>query len=373
MRDTMHHIDSSVIISFLKAILRKFRECVENPLGLAGVAAKKLTSRLRMLLGRVKTASCHVLYGAHSCLVPVNAATTKVFKQLQDKKKASRNTCATDYRHLLLELFFIMSNLFREEADEHNRTHRGSPVVDPSEELIGVANVFLRWYKLFRQTTPGKTAGAISTLHALSLRYIAIICIIDAIYIIYYSAFIDINSVMKRLLDLFKTVSPYKNGSNRLIMDTEKVHGIKHCHVDVLNWANLINSSCDGPEAGHKTWIHQQGLKTNQGASSAKTLMTHSLNKEASQLLCDAMKCRVEDGDARAEDWRDSNCNILPADRFWNTSCDITYAAYNEGPCMGIKKINIWERAKLYTTIICIICIIITITITLIFGRFVVI
>ncbi len=38
---------------------------------------------------------------------------------------------------------------------------------------------------------------------------------------------------MKRLLDLFKTFLPYKNGSNRLIMDTEKVHGIKHCHVGV--------------------------------------------------------------------------------------------------------------------------------------------
>jgi hypothetical protein len=177
---------------------------------------------------------------------------------------------------------------------------------------------------------------------------------------------------MKRLLDLFMTVFPYENGSNRLIMDTEKVHGIKHIHVDVLNWANPINSCCDGPEAGHKTWIHQQGLKTNQGASSATTLMTHSLNKEASQLLCDAMKCRVEDGDARAEDWRDSNGKILPADRFWNTSGDITCAADNEGPCMGIH-INIWELANVYIAIMHIICIIITLTITLIFGRFVVI
>jgi hypothetical protein len=46
MRDTMHQIDSGVIISFLKAILRKFRECVELSLGMAGAAAKKLSSRL---------------------------------------------------------------------------------------------------------------------------------------------------------------------------------------------------------------------------------------------------------------------------------------------------------------------------------------
>ncbi len=80
---------------------------------------------------------------------------------------------------------------------------------------------------------------------------------------------------------------PYTNKLNRHIMDTEKVHSIKHCHVDAANYANPINCACDGPEGGHKTWVHQQGLRTNQGSSSAKTLMTpsHSLNKEACQLL----------------------------------------------------------------------------------------
>ncbi len=99
-----------------------------------------------------------------------------------------------------------------------------------------------------------------------------------------------------RLLQLFKTAFPYRNGLGRQIMDTEKVHFIKHCHVDVINYANPIHCCCDGPEGGHKTWVHEQGLKTNQGPSAAKTLMPHSLNKEASQLLCDAMQCRLEDG-----------------------------------------------------------------------------
>ena len=170
MRDTLHQIDSGVIISFLKAILRKFRECVEIPLGIAGAAAKKLTNRLRRLLGKEKTASGHLLYGAHSCLVPVNFATTNVFKQLAEKQKAARNTRSCDYRHLLLLLPFILSNLFRGEVEEHNTHHRAAPVIDPSEELIGVTNVFLRWYKLFRQTTPAKTAADINILRSLSDR-----------------------------------------------------------------------------------------------------------------------------------------------------------------------------------------------------------
>lgn len=178
MRDPMHQIDSGVIISFLKAVLRKFRECVEFPLGITGAAAKKLTGRLRRLLGKEKTASGHVMHGAHACIVPVNYATTNVFKQLEDKQKAARNTRSCDYRHLMLLLPFCLSNLFREEVEEHNSTHPGAAVVDPSEELIGVTNVFLRWYKLFRQTTPGKTAADITLLRSLSLRYVSIKTII---------------------------------------------------------------------------------------------------------------------------------------------------------------------------------------------------
>ena len=80
MRDTMHQIDSGVIISFL---LRKFRECVELPLGIDGAAAAKLTARLRKLLGKEKIASGHIMHGAHACLVPVNFHTSNVFRPRQ--------------------------------------------------------------------------------------------------------------------------------------------------------------------------------------------------------------------------------------------------------------------------------------------------
>ena len=78
----------------------------------------------------------------------------------------------------MLLLPFCLSNLFREEVEEHNSTHPGAAVVDPSEELINVTNVFLRWYKLYRQTTPGKTAADITLLRSLSLRYVSIIRIV---------------------------------------------------------------------------------------------------------------------------------------------------------------------------------------------------
>ena len=91
-----------------------------------------------------------------------------------------------------------------------------------------------------------------------------------------------------RLLDMFRTVFPYVNRLGRLIMDTEKAHSIKHCHLDVINFANPINCSCDGPEGGHKKWVKEQGAKTNQGVTSALTMMEHSVRKEASEMLCES-------------------------------------------------------------------------------------
>ena len=53
-------------------------------------------------------------------------------------------------------------------------------------------------------------------------------------------------------------------------------------------------------------------------SQSALTLMNLSLSKEASQLLCDAMRCRLEDEDASSEIWKDSGGREfkLAPDRF---------------------------------------------------------
>ncbi len=65
----------------------------------------------------------------------------------------------------------------------------------------------------------------------------------------------------------------------------------------------------------------------------------------------DAMRCRVEDGDATAENWEDSHGDSLPADRFWNIASECNISADDVGPCMGIE-LNIWERAKATVAII---------------------
>jgi hypothetical protein len=59
------------------------------------------------------------------------------------------------------------------------------------------------------------------------------------------------------------------------------------------------------------------------------------------------MQARVEDGDATAEDWTDSNGDSLPADRFLNDASGASIVA-DDGPCMRIE-LNIWERAKVPT------------------------
>jgi hypothetical protein len=48
--------------------------------------------------------------------------------------------------------------------------------------------------------------------------------------------------------------------------------------------------SAEAPETGHKFWIKEPGGNTNQGPKAALTMMNHMLNKEASQLLCEAVQ-----------------------------------------------------------------------------------
>ncbi len=54
MRDPMHQIDLGAIIHLIKAILRKFNECVEVALEQYGLAAKRLGKRFRLMLAKRK-------------------------------------------------------------------------------------------------------------------------------------------------------------------------------------------------------------------------------------------------------------------------------------------------------------------------------
>jgi hypothetical protein len=57
------------------------------------------------------------------------------------------------------------------------------------------------------------------------------------------------------------------------------------------------------------------------------------------------MQCRVEDGEATAEVWKDCNGRAMAPDRFWNTGIESDIAGDDDGPFMGIE-LNIWERMK---------------------------
>jgi hypothetical protein len=159
-----------------------------------------------------------------------------------------------------------------------------------------------------------------ANLRSLSDRYLTAICIKYIIYIMYIFCVIHIIHIIyldSRLLQLFKTVFPYRNRAGSLIMDNEKVHWASF-HQTPSHGRDKLCKSCDWPEGGHKTWVHEHGLRTNQGPTTAMTVMTHSLKKVAShwKLLCDTMSCQLEHGDATAEDWTDSKGNSLCPDRF---------------------------------------------------------
>ena len=74
-------------------------------------------------------------------------------------------------------------------------------------------------------------------------------------------------------------------------------------------------------------------------------MMEHSQRKEASELLCDEVQSRINDGDVPNDKWIDSNGMAIPPNRFCPDSAGEENHHDDEGPCMGIQ-VNIWERAK---------------------------
>ena len=68
------------------------------------------------------------------------------------------------------------------------------------------------------------------------------------------------------------------------------MHSIKHAPNDIARYGDTENLNVEGPEKSHKEWVKRQGGKTNQGSTSHRTMMVHSLRKEASNLLCEAVQ-----------------------------------------------------------------------------------
>ena len=56
MRDPMHQVDLGVIVHLIRAILRKFEECVEKVLDIPGRAVARLQARFELMLAKRKGA-----------------------------------------------------------------------------------------------------------------------------------------------------------------------------------------------------------------------------------------------------------------------------------------------------------------------------
>ena len=107
----------------------------------------------------------------HDCLVPITARIGNIFDSIRRTDKIPGRVRAVDMRNLLLVLPFLMHNLLEEEVAEYNSTHIFDPIVDPSNEMIGIVLLFIDWYMLFRRRYPPKDEVDIQDLQGLNLRY----------------------------------------------------------------------------------------------------------------------------------------------------------------------------------------------------------
>jgi len=189
----------------------------------------------------------------HDTLIAVSARTRQAFNSLQEEGKLHCRVRAADVRHLLLLLPFMVHDLFSLEVKEWNADPGNEQIQDPSPEIVAICLSLVEWYHLYRR--PAHTTEDVYLLDSLA------------------------SSFMDRCALLF----PFRNGNGHLIMGTDKVHFMKHAAAQILNWGSVINCSAEPSEITHKIWVKGQGDNTNQGPSSAKTMMRHSQSKAAAQ------------------------------------------------------------------------------------------
>ena len=266
MRDPMHQIDHGVIIYLLRAILWRFVESVETKLRIPfKTAAQKLTARLNMVLGKRSGDEGQTMKGAHDTLINLSKTTRSIFDQLGENvystPKVHSSIRATDIRHLLLLLPLICHNLFTLEVAQHNAVVGNEYIEDPSPEIVMVCVILLKWYHLYR-SNDGHDTDDLSLLDRLARRF----------------------------FEMCKELFPYKNGNGDWIMGTNKVHFMIHAVTEIMKWGSIINCSAEVVEETHKKWVKEQGKNTNQGDSSAKTMMNNSLQKIASMECTQAVR-----------------------------------------------------------------------------------
>ena len=68
------------------------------------------------------------------------------------------------------------------------------------------------------------------------------------------------------------------------------MHSIDHTPKDIACWGDTDNIDVEAAELAHKNQIKQQGGKTNPGPAVQKSMMIHTLRKEASTLCCKAVQ-----------------------------------------------------------------------------------
>jgi hypothetical protein len=107
----------------------------------------------------------------HDCVVPLTAWIGTIFEGLRKESKIPARVRAVDMRNILLVLPFLLHNLLEEEVEEYNRHNPFDPVVDPSDECIGIVLLFIDFYHLFRRRYPPKDEVDIQDLQVLSLWY----------------------------------------------------------------------------------------------------------------------------------------------------------------------------------------------------------
>jgi len=261
--DALHGLDKGVIPFTMRASITM---CIsfEASIGCKGLTSSRIEKRMHNMAsvvnGFIPGQRFHEKF---SLMFPLSKPCQRTLLHIHKHKGETHCTVrGCDMQLILLVLPFVLYNSFQEEVADWNKKHPGAvPKIDPTTVIIPVVTELLDFYQLLR--TKGKDLVEIVQMDKLGVN------------------FLDLSR------ETFKAFTVGKEGQEKHICSSEKMHRIVHCATQTAALGDLDNVGAMA-EIVHRWAVRGPQHLVSRSDATGAGLLKVAERKEGARMLMEA-------------------------------------------------------------------------------------
>ena len=236
--DALHGMDKGVLPFTMRASMT-MGVSFEKSIGCEGLTERRIQQRMQQIAGVVYGhVPGQLFHEKNSLMFPLSKHCQRTLMYIHKHKGETHCTVrGCDMQLILLVLPFVLYNFFQGEVEEWNQKNPADQKTDPTTFIIPVVTELLDFYQLLRMK--GKDLVEIPEMHHIGCN------------------FLDLSR------ETFKDFTVGKEGQEKHICSSEKMHRIVHCATQAATLGDLVNTDAMA-EIIHRTAVRWQRLFTEQ-------------------------------------------------------------------------------------------------------------